>query len=234
MLLNLWHNAIWRALFGGCTFIILSAVATLTLGKKYNKNGRLYLSIYTAAAILFAFLGIVIGAFSPTRLGIQMPKWPDDLSTSGIVAAIAIVWLLLLLYPFQSTVRAKLTLGKTPFLDLALFSICDEASLAIARASLAPLAGFYSAIWLAPLVNVLLSLTDSETHRQLALAGQRRLILLRWVLDWVSSLVIFLIGNVWLALLARLIIRSIFELAIRIPEIIGTRQSALEDKSKND
>ncbi len=234
MLVNLWHNAIWRALLGGCIFVILSAIATLILGQKQKKNGRLYMLIYTAAVIIFAFLGLVAGAFSPTRLGIQIPNWPGDFIIAGIVAIAAIIWLFLLLYPFQPTVRARLTLDHTPLANLALCSICDETSLAIARAALAPLAGFYTAIWLAPLVNMLLSLTDPKTHQQLATPGGRRLALLRWILDWTSSLTLFLIGNVWLALAVRLIIRGAFELAIRIPSLIASQQSVLEEKGENN
>ncbi|NLG28308.1 MAG: hypothetical protein GX557_10380 [Chloroflexi bacterium] len=218
MLGQLTRPDVWRALLVGLGFSALYALGGLALRlaqrwlaartspaavRMQRWPGWAWLApLLAAAAALawgsgWAFGGVLAGA----DLGLLLPERALCRWALGISGGAA-VWLALL-WRRALGVAPGAPRSTTRWWNWPLTALADEGLTAIWRAALAPLAGDYWSIWLAPLCAQGTRATLPTVRRRLADSTERPAVLLAWALDWVGSALFLYTRSAWTSILGR-------------------------------
>jgi len=196
-------------LAAGGLYLLLRALAAWAVGRRRGAWGQV---LGALGALGYLAAGLAIGVYSMADAGIgpigRLFTWPWLAGMAGGMGLwIALLWSLGWREGPERTPPDRRHRRKSQRIGTAsglLFrGLTHEATLAVLRASCAPLMGVYWGSWLGLLLKQASDRLHPTTRQRLAQPGAREVVYLDAALDWASAALCVLSGSLWPSLLSR-------------------------------
>ena len=170
-----------------------------------------------ACSVGFLFWMLINGTYAESDVGLGPVDWANWRPWLPGVVATSAMWLAILWGGYWRATRNQAQrnneMRSWPH-DGGLWGhilrpLGQEASAAILRASLMPLAGNYWGVWVATVSKMAISRLDPLAGSRLKQQSQRGFVYLDWALDWIGAAIFVLSGSIWPALLGRALCYSV-------------------------